>query len=151
METEISKNFKSVLEHSLVFVLLFAVLATNYMFFGSATGLLTYALFYIMIFLLFLLFFIFLWFSFLLAQNQEVSTKEMTKNAIAYTVVHFIEMIILLTFMVAIILLIWGWRPGIMVFIGVAGLFALVHFVFTLIFEGHSLRSVFKSTWDKIF
>lgn len=144
-------NLKTYWKSSLVFIVLFAILFVNYVFLGTATGLLTYGLFYITIFLILLVFFIFLWFSFILAQIEELNMKEVIKNAISYPVVHFIEMIILIVFIIAIILLIWSWLPGIIVFIGISGVLAILHWIFTFIFEGHNLRALFKFTWEKIF
>lgn len=136
---------------SFLFSLLFFVLFINYGYLNMASGLLSYLLFYITIFLVFIFFFVWLWFCYIRSYFTEVSIKETLVNAIAYTVSHFFEMLILFVLLVAAVLLIWEITPGLVVFTGIGGSFAAIHTVFTLIQNGTNLRTLTKGMWDRIF
>lgn len=136
---------------STLFSLLFVVLFINYGFFNITAGLLSYLLFYITIFLIFIFFLIWLWFSYIRSYYAEISIKETLINAVAYTMTHLIEMLIMVVLLIAALLLIWEITPGLIIFTGIGAAFAFIHYVFTLIQNGTNLRELSKNMWERMF
>lgn len=111
----------------------------------------SYFLFYITILLIFVVFLIGLWFSYIRSYYKDLTWKETLMNAVAYPVSHLVEMLIVVVLLVAAFLLIWEITPGLIVFTGMGGAFAFVHYVFTRIQNGSNLREFSKDIWERMF
>lgn len=136
---------------SVLFTILFIIMFVNYMYLSIASGILSYFLFYITVFLIFIFFLVGLWFNYIRSYYPDISIKETLMNSIAYTVTHLIEMLIMVVLIVAAFLLIWELTPGLIVFTGIGGALAFIHYVFTLIQKGTNLRELTKDMWERMF
>lgn len=136
---------------SFLFSLLFVILFINYGYFNLSSSLFSYFLFYITILLIFVVFLIGLWFCYIRSYYKDLNWKETLMNAVAYPVSHLVEMLIMVVLLAAAFLLIWEITPGLIVFTGMGGAFAFVHYVFTHIQNGSNLREFSKDIWERMF